>query len=115
VFGIAPAFLTAREAPIEAIKAQGRGLVGEDRVGLPSGLVVLQIGLSLMLVVFAQLFIGSFQRLATRPLGFDSHGGCWRAWMRRLKILGRASGVRFDFHPRHHGWTDILIIAFQCT
>jgi len=74
VFGIAPAFLTAREAPIEAIKAQGRGLVGEDRVGLPSGLVVLQIGLSLMLVVFAQLFIGSFQRLATRPLGFDSHG-----------------------------------------
>jgi putative ABC transport system permease protein len=74
VFGIAPAFLTAREAPIEAIKAQGRGLVGEDRVGLPSGLVVLQIGLSLVLVVFAQLFIGSFQRLATRPLGFDSHG-----------------------------------------
>jgi putative ABC transport system permease protein len=72
VFGIAPALQAARVAPIEAIKTQGRGGVGEGRTGA-SGLVVLQAGLALVLVVFAGLFVGTFQRLATRPLGFDSN------------------------------------------
>jgi macrolide transport system ATP-binding/permease protein len=93
VFGIAPAFLAAGVAPIEAIKAQGRGLVGEGRVGLSGGLVVLQVGLSLVLVVFAQLFIGTFQRLATRPLGFDSH----------RVLLARVDAARAPIDPSARG------------
>jgi predicted permease len=73
VFGIAPAFLAARVAPIDAIKAQGRGIMDRNRAGLSGSLVVLQVALSLVLVVFAQLFVGTFQRLASTPLGFDRH------------------------------------------
>ncbi len=73
VFGIAPAFQAGRVAPIDALKAQGRGLIGERRALWSGGLVVLQVGLSLVLVVFAELFVGTFQRLADRPLGFDSN------------------------------------------
>jgi predicted permease len=73
VFGIAPAFVAARVAPIELINAQGRGVVDHGRTAFSGSLVILQVGLSLVLVVFAQLFIGTFQRLATRPLGFDRH------------------------------------------
>lgn len=72
MFGIAPAFQAARVAPMQAIKAQGRGLVGESRTGFSGSLVVLQVGVSLVLVVFAALLVGTFQRLASRPLGFDS-------------------------------------------
>ena len=82
VFGIAPAFQAGRVAPIEAIKTQGRGLVGEGRPGASGGLVVLQVGLSLVLVVFAGLFVGTFERLATRPLGFDSN----RVLLARVQI-----------------------------
>jgi predicted permease len=72
VFGIAPAFQAAGVAPIEAIKVQGRGLVGEHRTRFAGALVVLQVGLSLVLVVFAGLFVSSFQRLTSRSLGFDT-------------------------------------------
>jgi predicted permease len=72
VFGIAPAFQAVSVAPIEAIKAQRRGLVGEHRTRFAGALVVLQVGLSLVLVVFAGLFVSSFQRLTSRPLGFDT-------------------------------------------
>ena len=72
LFGIAPAFQAASVAPIEAIKAQGRGLAGEHRTRFAATLVVLQVGLSLVLVVFAGLFASSFQRLTSRSLGFDT-------------------------------------------
>jgi putative ABC transport system permease protein len=42
MFGIAPALQAARVQTIEAIRTQGRGLVGEDRTRLSSGLVVLE-------------------------------------------------------------------------
>ncbi len=72
LFGVAPAFQAARVAPIEAIKVQGRGLVGEHRTRFAGTLVVLQVGVSLVLVVFAGLFISSLQRLTSRSLGFDT-------------------------------------------
>ena len=72
LFGTAPAFRAARVAPINALKEQGRGTLGDARTGLSSGLVVAQVALSMVLIVAAGLLVGTFQRLATLPLGFDT-------------------------------------------
>jgi putative ABC transport system permease protein len=72
LFGTLPALRAARVAPMEALKEQGRGTSSEARVGLSSGLVIAQVALSLVIVVAAGLFIRTFEKLATLPLGFDS-------------------------------------------
>jgi putative ABC transport system permease protein len=72
LFGTAPAFKARRVAPIDALKEQGRVALGDARTGLSSGLVVAQVALSMVLIVAAGLLVGTFQRLATLPLGFDS-------------------------------------------
>ena len=72
MFGIAPAFRATRVVPIGAIKEQGRGPSGSARPGLAGGLVVAQVALSMVLIVAAGLLGGTFERLATLPLGFDS-------------------------------------------
>jgi putative ABC transport system permease protein len=72
LFGTAPAFRARRIAPIDALKEQGRGALGDARTGLSSGLVVAQVALSMVLIVAAGLLVGTFERLATLPLGFDT-------------------------------------------
>ena len=71
LFGTAPAVRVAAIAPMEAIKEQGRGATSGTGRGLSGGLVVAQVALSLVLVVAAGLFIRTFARLTTMPLGFD--------------------------------------------
>jgi putative ABC transport system permease protein len=71
LFGTAPAFTGRRVAPIDALKEQGRGTSGDARTGLSSSLVVAQVALSMVLIVAAGLLVGTFERLATLPLGFD--------------------------------------------
>jgi predicted permease len=70
LFGVAPALRATRVQPSDALKEQGRGVVGE-RFGLGSLLVVVQVALSIILVVAAGLFIRTFSSLATLKLGFD--------------------------------------------
>ncbi len=73
LFGTAPAFRAARAAPIDALKGAGRtGASTGGSLRASSGLVVAQIALSLVLVFAAGLFVRTFQRLASVPLGFDS-------------------------------------------
>jgi predicted permease len=72
LFGTVPAFRATRVAPIDALKEQGRGALGDARARLASGLVVTQVALSMVLIVTAGLLVGTFERLATLPLGFDS-------------------------------------------
>ena len=72
LFGTAPAFRATRLAPIDVLKEDGRGARGGTRTSLSSGLVVIQVALSLSLVVAAGLFVRTFDRLANVPLGFDS-------------------------------------------
>jgi len=72
LFGTAPAFRARHVAPIDALKDQGRGALGDARTGLSNSLVVAQVALSMVLVVAAGLLVGTFERLATRPLGFDT-------------------------------------------
>ena len=72
LFGTAPAFKATRVAPMDALKEQSRGASGGARTRLASGLVVTQVALSVVLIVAAGLLVGTFERLATLPLGFDS-------------------------------------------
>jgi putative ABC transport system permease protein len=71
LFGTVPALRGTRVEPNEALKAQGRAVVGDDRLGLGNVLVILQVALSLVLVVAAGLFVRTFSSLANLSLGFD--------------------------------------------
>jgi predicted permease len=70
LFGVAPALRASRVQPNEALKEQGRGVVGE-RFALGNVLVVVQVALSVILVVAAGLFVRTFSLLANVNLGFD--------------------------------------------
>ena len=73
LFGTAPAFRAARVDPADALKAVGRtGGSSGDVLRASSALVIAQVALSLVLVFAAGLFVRTFQRLASVPLGFDS-------------------------------------------
>jgi len=73
LFGTAPAFRATNVQPLSALRGPrgSRGTSGGS-ARLTSGLTVLQIALSLMLVVAAGLFVRTFGRLLNVPLGFDS-------------------------------------------
>jgi len=71
LFGIVPALRSTRVAPGEAIKEQGRSIVGESRFGLGSWLVAAQVALSLVLIAGAGLFLRTFSTLANVRLGFE--------------------------------------------
>jgi putative ABC transport system permease protein len=71
LFGIVPAMRSTRVSPNEAIKEQGRSIVGESRFGFGSLLVVAQVALSLVLVVGAGLFLRTFSTLSSVRLGFE--------------------------------------------
>ena len=69
LFGIVPAIRAGRADPLDALNRGRRGVSGLGRLG--DVLVVAQIGLSMVLVVGAALFVRSFAALMTHDLGFD--------------------------------------------
>jgi putative ABC transport system permease protein len=72
LFGTLPSLHATRVAPIDALKKSGRGLTGGPHVVWPGRLVVVQVALSLVLLAASGLFLRSFVRLATAPIGFDA-------------------------------------------
>jgi predicted permease len=72
LFGTAPALRGMRLQPNDALKAQGRGVIGDGRLGAGQVLIVLQVALSLVLVVAAGVFVRTFSSLAGLDLGFHS-------------------------------------------
>jgi predicted permease len=72
LFGVLPALRATRVTPGDALKEQGRASVGVDRMRLSNSLVVSQVALSVVIVVAVGLFVRTFQKLATVPLGFES-------------------------------------------
>ena len=91
LFGTAPALRALACSPNDALKAQGRGVVGDSRFGLGNVLVVVQVALSLILVVAAGLFVRTFASLAhMRPRVRSAPPSWWpasahsaRSWSRR--------------------------------
>ena len=71
LFGLVPALRSTRVQPSDAIKEQGRSIVGESRLGFGSLLVIGQVALSLVLIVAAGLFMRTFASLNAVRLGFD--------------------------------------------
>ena len=74
LFGTAPALRATRVQPNDALKAQGRSVIGDGQLGLGNTLVVMQVALSLILVVAAGLFVRTFSSLAHLNLGFERQG-----------------------------------------
>jgi hypothetical protein len=73
LFGVAPALRSARVAPIDAMKEQGRG-TSTTRGGFAGSLVMVQVAMSLVLLVGAGLFVRTFAALSNRELGLDRDG-----------------------------------------
>jgi putative ABC transport system permease protein len=72
LFGIAPAWQTARLNLHHTLKEGGRGTGGVgSRARLRSALVVSEVALSLILVVGASLFVRSFLNIRNAGVGFD--------------------------------------------
>ena len=71
VAGVAPAFGIKRVAPNEALKDAGRGIAGDRRFAIRGTLLATQIGLSLVLVIGAGLFLRTLISLTHVPLGFQ--------------------------------------------
>ena len=72
-FGLAPALQMARRDIVEPLKDSGRGVSGGFRRGrLRSVLVVVELGLSLVLLTGAGLMMRTFLAMQTTELGFQS-------------------------------------------
>ncbi len=75
LFGIFPAWRSARVSPNAAMKAQGRGVSdGSSRMRLGKTLVVAQVALSMMLVAGAGLMLATFHNLSSVNPGFRAEG-----------------------------------------
>jgi predicted permease len=79
LFGLSPALQTTRVDLTPALKETGAGLPGAAqtrrgmRLGLGKTLVIVQIGLSLLLLVGAGLFVRTLTNLEHVNTGFDQH------------------------------------------
>jgi macrolide transport system ATP-binding/permease protein len=71
VFGVAPAWIAAQAGPIDAVRSSTRTTAMGASV-LQRGLVVVQIGLSLVLLVVAGLFLQSLKKLEGTDLKLDA-------------------------------------------
>lgn len=75
LFGLVPAFRSARTSPSEVLKLGGRGMTGgRKRFSFQQTLVVSQIAFSLVLLAGALLFMRSFWNLVTLNPGFREQG-----------------------------------------
>jgi predicted permease len=75
VFGLTPAIRATSTEPGAAMKAGSRGSTdSRERFGLRRTLVVIQVGLSLVLVVGALLFVRSLRNLSALDAGFRQDG-----------------------------------------
>jgi macrolide transport system ATP-binding/permease protein len=71
LFGVAPALIAARAEPIDALRTGSRSVTGSATL-LQRGLVVAQIGLSLVLLIAAGLFAQSLSKLQHTDLKLES-------------------------------------------
>ncbi|HEX2665419.1 MAG TPA: ABC transporter permease [Candidatus Acidoferrum sp.] len=131
LFGLAPAWRSARQDPAAVLEHNARSLAGGGN-RLSQALIVAQVSLSLILLLGAGLLLKSFQKLHSLDLGFASdrllevsvHGrpdghakADARAYHQQLieritRLPGvRAVGFAADFLPSREGWHDAVSVA----
>src|SRR5262245_56791798 len=96
IFGLAPAWQSARIELQEALKESARGSVGARRNRLRGALVAAEVALSLALLVGAGLLFRSFLRLQAVNAGFDAGGV--------LTMRLAPSGTNFREDPQYIGF-----------
>ena len=75
LFGVAPALQAARCDPGTVMKGGGRGVTsGRQGLMLRRGLIVSQVALSLVLLVAALVFVGTFRNLVLVNAGLQQNG-----------------------------------------
>ena len=75
VFGLAPAILTSKIALADALRSASAGVVGErGKAWVRSGLVLVQVSLSFVLLVGAGLVVQSLDQMRTTSPGFLTDG-----------------------------------------
>src|SRR5947208_10745755 len=75
LLGLVPAMQTGKIDLAGALKAESAGVVGgRGRAWVRSGLVLMQVSLSFVLLVGAGLLMQSLQRIRTTSPGFSKHG-----------------------------------------
>jgi macrolide transport system ATP-binding/permease protein len=75
LLGLVPAFQTGKIDLAGALKSDSAGVVGGgERAGVRSGLVVVQVSLSFLLLVGAGLLLQSLQKIRKTSPGFSTHG-----------------------------------------
>ena len=75
LLGLVPAMQTGNIDLAGALKAESTGVLGSrGRAWVRSGLVVMQVSLSFVLLVGAGLLLRSLQRIRTSSPGFSTHG-----------------------------------------
>ena len=72
LFGLLPALQTARRDIVEPLRPGGRTGAGRRESWLSGGLVVTEVGLSLMLLAAAALMVRSLARVTSADYGVDT-------------------------------------------
>jgi putative ABC transport system permease protein len=93
LFGLAPALRATSVSPNSALKEHSRGMVA-GQSGLGRALVTAQVALSLMLLVGAGLFLGTFRNLLGTDLGFSRHN------VLLVRAAAMVSNIPKDQRPR---------------
>ena len=73
-FGIAPALMSTRQSPANALHGGSRTVTGGAVRRWGRWLVVGEIGLAVILTIGAGLLLRSYERLSSVPAGFDARG-----------------------------------------
>jgi putative ABC transport system permease protein len=97
IFGILPALRSSGVAPVAVLKEDtGSASGGPKKARLASGLVVVQISLSLLLLICAGLFIRSFLSAQQINPGFNPHNVLIASYDLFIAGYSDASGAEFD-------------------
>lgn len=128
LFGIAPAFSASHSEPISALRENSRSLSGGPRL-IGKSLIVVQIGLSFVLLMGAVLLSRTFKKLSALDLGIEKENlvevtlspkpegyqnldmnAYHRQVVERVSAIAGVRSVSFsDVRlPRREGWRDIV-------
>ena len=77
IFGLAPAIRGTRVKLVDSLRDSGRATASGAKLNLAKGLVVLQVGLSLLVVVSAGLLLRTLWNLQGTDIGYVKEK-CWR-------------------------------------